>query len=633
MKRLSRLVLLSGFVALVGCGGADPGDVQAQATNADDVPTGTIDASEEPLVLAETDGGVPTVLYGNFRNLSTSEATRESFAASLEQAALTLRVPAGELEFLRAERDELGYSHARYAQTHNGLEVIGGDVRLHADSSGRVFALNGSVALSSVRPDEAQVDADTAGWVAGEEARLGLSLTVTATPRLVYLVTDDAEGSRLAWEVVVEGESNEGPVLDFAYVDALSSSLLATHPKIHFAQKREVYTAKNGSSLPGTKMRAEGDPATTNVDVEAAYDNLGFVYSFFNSSFGLDSYDGKGATMKATVNYGRNYNNAFWNGRQMVFGDGDGDILGPLARSIDVTAHEMTHAVTEYSSNLVYSGESGGLNEAMSDIFGNTVEAWARGDALGFVVDERTWLVGEDVWTPSTPGDALRYMDDPTKDGDSLDDFKMYRSGVDVHYSSGIANLAYKLLVTGGKHPRGKTSVEVPALGIEKAAAIFYRANSKYMNSRSNFQAARVATAQAATDLFDADAVAAVHKAWDAVNVPGSPGGGGTSSDTLIDDKEITGISGERRSATYFKIEVPSGATSLEVVTSGGSGNADLYIRYNKKPSSTWWGYDKKSTGDANNERVSVSSPKTGTYWVMVRGADAYSNLSIVARY
>lgn len=218
----------------------------------------------------------------------------------------------------------------------------------------------------------------------------------------------------------------------------------------------------------------------------------------------------------------------------MVYGDGDGVVFSPLAGDLDVIAHELTHGVTDYTSDLIYSSDSGALNEGLSDIFGASVEAWIEG---GISAD--TWKLGEDVYTPGTPNDALRYMDDPTLDGYSTDYYpeRLYagwkrrrcnnnNDQCGVHGNSGIANLAYVLLVEGGTHPRGVTTNVVPGLGIETAEKIFYEANRTYFTSGMDFPDAGAATMQAATDFFSQLEVDAVEEAWCAVGVLTSCGGG-----------------------------------------------------------------------------------------------------------
>ena len=207
----------------------------------------------------------------------------------------------------------------------------------------------------------------------------------------------------------------------------------------------------------------------------------------------------------------------------MVYGDGNAaQGCFPLARSVDVTAHELTHAVTENESGLIYSGESGGLNEAMSDIFGAFTEAWVDGGRTGaLAVSAATWTIGEDVLPP-----ALRWMNDPAKDGASRDFWTTGAGNVDVHYSSGIANLAFYLLSQGGPHPRGKSTVVVTGIGMEKAIRLFYALNVNYLTPSSNFLAAANASMTAATELGFTEAERkSVADAWRAVGVlpPGGP--------------------------------------------------------------------------------------------------------------
>lgn len=223
------------------------------------------------------------------------------------------------------------------------------------------------------------------------------------------------------------------------------------------------------------------------------------------------------STISQTVHYSTKYNNAFWNGSQMVYGDGDGTTFIALSKALDVVAHELTHAVTQYEANLTYKNESGALNEAMSDVFAAATEAYKDGG-----VNTDTWKIGEDVYTPGTAGDALRYMNDPAKGGD-YDYYPTRYVGTSdnggVHWNSGIANLAFKLLTTGGSHPRSKTSVSVTGIGIAKAEKIYYRALTVYLTSSSNFRHARALTLRAASDLYGSSstAYASTGKSWDAV--------------------------------------------------------------------------------------------------------------------
>lgn len=224
--------------------------------------------------------------------------------------------------------------------------------------------------------------------------------------------------------------------------------------------------------------------------------------------------DSKGTLSK--VHYGKNYNNAYWSDscKCMTYGDGDGTTFSSFV-ALDVVGHEMTHGVTTAVAGLIYSQESGGLNEAMSDIFGAMMEYYSSTHGAAKTPN---YLIGEDIYTPGTPGDALRYMADPTQDGVSIDTYLDYYNGLDVHYSSGIANNAFYLLAEGGTHRLGGV---VTGIGREKADQIFFRALDVYMVPSENFSQARSHTIQAATDLYGASSqeVASVKQAWNAVAV------------------------------------------------------------------------------------------------------------------
>ncbi|MCB1054384.1 MAG: M4 family metallopeptidase [Acidobacteria bacterium] len=528
----------------------------------------------------------------------------------------------------RVEHDDLGKVHVRMQETINGLQVVGGDMIVHADAtSGDIYGVSGRFVSDSKLPRRAKIEAT----VALKEAIGALGIkeySFLSDAELTYVVGETGK-TYLAWAARVSYTSDQGPEIDVVFADARSGILVARHPEIHRALNRKTYTANHGTSLPGTLLFNEGG-SSSDAAANAAYTNAGYTYNFYSSVFGRDSYNGSGAQIISTVHYSSNYNNAYWNSSQMVYGDGDGSVFSYLSGALDVVAHELTHAVTEYSANLVYQNESGALNESMSDIMGCSAEAWVDGG-----VSANTWKLGEDVYTPGTSGDALRYMNDPAADGGSRDYYPDRYTGTSdnggVHSNSGISNLAFYLLSQGGTHPRGKTSVNVPAIGITKARAIFYRALTVYMTSSTNFQGARNATASAATDLYGSTEVAAVQAAWDAVGVPGGGGGGGGGTTALTNGVPVTGISGSSGSETFFSIAVPSGASNLVISISGGSGDADLYTRFGSQP--TTGSYLCRPYLSGNNETCTVASPSTGTYYIMLRGYSAYSGVTLVASY
>jgi Zn-dependent metalloprotease len=257
------------------------------------------------------------------------------------------------------------------------------------------------------------------------------------------------------------------------------------------------------------------DPSRNAAAVDAQY-GASLTYDFYKNILGRDSIDGAGEKLLNNVHINRNYVNAFWDGTQMNYGDGNGRDAGPLT-GIDIAGHEITHGLTERTAGLQYRGESGGINESMSDIMGKGVE-WMASQQNPNV--KFTWGVGESVWTPGTEGDALRYMDDPTKDDYSVDNYKNYPNNTEVHGSSGIMNNAFVLLVQGGTNRTSGIQVD-SSVGMEDALKIYGRALTTYMTPTTTFAQARQATIQAATDLFGADSVQVqkVKESWTAVGV------------------------------------------------------------------------------------------------------------------
>jgi vibriolysin len=448
-----------------------------------------------------------------------SRATGEDVRGVLSDVASALRLRGEDLVFRKQNEDEQGHRHLRFQQFYRGLPVIGSGLVLHVDPQGVVYAVNGNAHGGITVSTQGSIPPETAIQVAIRGSRAEPA-AVEGPVEQVLLRPEEDEALHLAWQVTVKGQRAGMPSNDRVYVDANDGELLAVHPRVHSARTRRIHNGNHTTRLPGTLVRTEGGAPHPDPVVNTNFNHLGTVYDCYAQLFGRDSIDNAGAALISTVHYSNNYVNAFWDGTQMVYGDGDGVNASNLANSLDVTAHELTHAVTENESDLIYSGESGGLNESMSDIFGAVCQWYGDGK----VVSDSTWRIGDDVWTPSIPNDALRYMANPSQDGDSLDCYYDYSSGVDVHYSSGIANLAFYLLSQGGRHPHRKTPTVVAGIGIEKAARIFYKANTDLLLPSSNFEAAKVATEQAAAALgYDAATQASVRNAWKAVCVGAEP--------------------------------------------------------------------------------------------------------------
>jgi vibriolysin len=591
---------------------------------------------EEPRhlrVMRATDEGVPEFVTGQLGKLARGNVSAAAKTFLEGQRSLLRATGAEGFEPIGEYSDGLGQTHVRLQQRLNGLPVFGAEYIVHADAEGNVIAMNGRFAPDRDLPRFAKID----GWSAIERAaeQAGIAdATYTAWPRLTYVVNERGN-AYLAWTATASYVSGNGEEVDQIFADALSGDLVLRAPKIHRARSRQTYNGNNTTSLPGTLVLSETTGSTSDAVISTAHAHAATSYDYYKNVHNRDSFNNAGATIKTTVHHQVGYNNAFWNGTQLVYGDGDGSTFTYLGNALDVGAHELTHGVTTYSADLVYANESGALNEGTSDIMAAAVEAWKDGAVTG-----DTWKVGEDVYTPGTAGDALRSMADPALTGDS--DYYPTRytgtaDGGGVHTNSGIANLAFKLMVTGGTHPRGKTTVSVPALSatamtsIDMAAKIWYRALTVYMNSTTNFLGARTASAQAATDLYGATAAAAVHKAWDAVGVPGTPGGGGGTTTVLTNGVAVTGIGASTGAWKHYKISVPAGQSSLAIAMSGGTGDGDMYVKRGAQPTSTVYDYRPYLSG--NNESVNVTNPVAGDWFISIYAYSTYSGVSLKATH
>lgn len=287
---------------------------------------------------------------------------------------------------------------------------------------------------------------------------------------------------------------------------------------------RNVYDAKNGSQLPGLLVRKEGDPPSADVAVNEAYDGSGVTYDLFKDVYGRNSIDGNGMALNSTVHYQTGYDNAFWDGKQMVYGDGDED-LPPAQRlfnrftaALDVIGHELTHGVTQYEANLVYSFQPGALNESMSDVFGSLVKQRLRGQTAS----QADWIIGEGLFTSNVNGVGIRSMkapgtayDDPALGKDPQpahmrDYVNTAQDNGGVHINSGIPNRAFYI-----------ASVELGGFAWEKTGAIWYKTLADKLNQNSNFQQAANLTYETAGELFGQNSLEqiAVKKGWEEVGI------------------------------------------------------------------------------------------------------------------
>ena len=462
--------------------------------------------------------------------------------------------------------DDSGDQHVRFDRSHRGLPVIGGDFVVHMDNRGGIKHVS--------MTQRAKLNVDTTARVSEENAvqyarsLFGGVVQGTITSRLVvHARTDNA---RLAHEVVVTGDMADGSPSEMHYfIDANTSQVIDKWDGIETAASAGtgksltlgVVALTTDSQTSGYAMRdpSRGNHYVTNLanktagtgtlltDADNVWGNstttdtataaVDVLYGQnatwdFYKSLGRNGIDNAGRAGFSKVHYGRNYVNAFWSDTCfcMTYGDGDGVTYLPLV-AIDVAGHEMTHGVTANTAKLVYSGESGGLNEAISDMMGTAIEYYANKPS-----SKPNYLIGERIFKASYQNPdatkALRYMFKPSLDGSSPDCYVSTIGSLDVHYSSGVANHFFYLMNEGAVVPGNFPSLTPASLvcngntaltgiGRDKGAKIIYRALSVYMTSNTNYAGARVATLNAAADLYGATSLErnAVAAAWSAVGV------------------------------------------------------------------------------------------------------------------
>jgi len=282
--------------------------------------------------------------------------------------------------------------------------------------------------------------------------------------------------------------------------------------------RRTIYDEQNGEQLPGNLVRGEGDPASPDVAVNEAYDYSGTTYNFYKAIFSRNSVDDRGLRLDSSVHYSTQYDNAFWDGQQMIYGDGDSQLFNRFTISLDVIGHELTHGVTQYTAALQYNGQSGALNESMSDVFGTMVKQWS----LNQTVDQADWLIGAGLLTAQVKGVALRSMKDP---GSAYNDQVLgkdpqpknmadYVNTADdnggVHINSGIPNYAFYLAASA-----------IGGQSWVKTGKIWYEALTKRLTPTADFQAAADGTVSTAGDLFGPGSAeqTAVSDAWKKVGI------------------------------------------------------------------------------------------------------------------
>ncbi|MBK3646011.1 M4 family metallopeptidase [Streptomyces sp. MBT33] len=499
-----------------------------------------------------------------------SAATRVSLIkkAQADVAETAQKIGLGAKEKLVVKdvvKDADGTTHTRYERTYAGLPVLGGDLVVHTSKAGKTEgvtrAVKAAIKVASLKAQVSPVKAEkqavsaakTLGstksaadgarkviWAGSGKPVLAYETIVgglqdDGTPNQLHVITDAATGKKLFEYQGIENATGTGKTL-YSGTVSLTTTLSGSTYQLYDTTRggHKTYNLKHSSSSGTGTLFTDADnvwgtgaASSSTTDQTAAADaayGAQETWDFYKATFGRSGIKNNGVGAYSRVHYGSSYVNAFWDDSCfcMTYGDGSGN-THPLT-SLDVAGHEMSHGVTSNTAGLNYSGESGGLNEATSDIFGTGVEFYANNAS-----DVGDYLIGEKI-DINGDGSPLRYMDKPSKDGGSADYWSSSVGNLDVHYSSGVANHFFYLLSEGSgsktingvsyNSPTSNGST-VTGIGRAKALQIWYKALTTYFTSTTNYKSARTGTLSAAAALYGSGSTEynAVAAAWSAVNV------------------------------------------------------------------------------------------------------------------
>ncbi|KFZ36807.1 hemagglutinin [Shewanella mangrovi] len=585
----------------------------------------------------------PVTHAASMVHLTPGSAKAKSLVPAVSPAAM---LGVGKAHSFKGKQVKVGKKlKARLHQYYQGVQVYGVSVAADVSAMGVYSKMSGTY-LQGLESDLPSVTPQLDKASAIKNAMKSQQLTATerssaklyiwqdketGQAHLAYLVDMFVSAPKVSRPFVVI-DANTGAVLKSW--EQLTYSQLATGPGGNLKTGEYFYGTDYGDLIVSDSCQMDNDNVTT-LDMNNRTNGSGSVvqfscpnspenyvngaYSAENDAhyFGgviFDMYSDWFNTSPLTfklqmrVHYGRNYENAFWDGTGMTFGDGASTFY-PLV-SLDVSSHEVSHGFTEQNSALTYDGQSGGINEAFSDMAGEAAEFYMKGS--------NDWMVGAEIFKGSG---ALRYMDQPSLDGTSIDSANDYYAGLDVHYSSGVFNRAFYLLATTN------------GWDTRKAFEVFVKANQLYWNADSGFDDAACGAAQAAGDLNYS--VSDVESAFALVDVdatcsptePETP----PTTDVLVNGTPVTNISGATGSEQFWSFDVPAGVSRLTIATSGGSGDADLYVKFGSEPSTT--SYDCRPYRSGNNESCSFRRPASGTYYIMLKGYSSFAGVSLSGSY
>ena len=537
-----------------------------------------------------------------------------------------------------------GDTKVRFQQTYQGIPVFGHSIAATRSAMGALSNVSGQFADLDGQfiSTKAAINKDEALSKILPANTKGKKIEIENKKQELFILLEDG-APRLAYRVSAFFHDKNGPTRPQAWVDANTGELISQIENLQFASATGPGgNAKTGQYNYGTDFGAldvswNGSSSTMNnsnvktvnlngatsgstafsfsgtnntfKQINGAYSPLndahyfgGVVFDMYNSWIGIPPLTFQ-LTMR--VHYSNNYENAFWNGSAMTFGDGQSTFY-PLV-SLDVSAHEVAHGFTEQNSGLVYANQSGGMNEAYSDMAGEAAENFMRGS--------NDWQVGADIFKGNG---ALRYMNNPPLDNRSIGHADDYTSGMDVHHSSGVFNKAFYLLAN------------TSGWSVQSAFQVMTQANRFHWTANSTFDAGACGVENAADDLSmnKADVTAAFAAVGVACN-SGGGGGGGTGSYDV--GGQLDNLSVSRNAWLRYTWNIPAGNSLLVLETTGGSGDADLYVRYGSQPTTS--AYDCRPYLNGNNETCSFNNPAGGTWHIGIRGYSSASGFSLIYGY
>jgi Zn-dependent metalloprotease len=573
----------------------------------------------------------------------TSLASRGTPDLVNRRHALFLALGADSTLLMRTVQKDPGIHNYRYEQAWRGIPVFGQGLAVSEDDKGNVRSLFGTQ-ISGLERDIASTTpklSRAAALIAGKQASIGRSaisrITRNESSNLVVFLDDSGRG-RLAYAVSFFADAAGGghPTRPMVIVDAQTGAVIQQWENL---QHTLVGTGPGGNAKTGQYEYGSGGrpfldvkvsgttctmnsgnvrtvdlanannntsttpfsytcPRNTTRPANGAYAPMNDAHHFGRVIFGMySSYLGMmrpfNYQLVMKVHYGTNYQNAFWDGSAMTFGDG-ANTFYPLV-SLDVSSHEISHGFTENRSGLLYFGQSGGMNEAYSDMAGEAAEFYDRGS--------NDWLVGAEIFKAAG---ALRYMCTPTLDGGSIDNANNYTASMDVHYSSGVYNKAFCSLA------------QTPGWGVVKAFKVFGRANRDYWTASSTFNQGACGVETAAQDLgfTKADVTAAFAGVGVACPAVGNPNDGSmmlpaVGAGLWSPSYTVTAAAGKR----------------LTITISGGTGDADLYVRAGSDP--TLATYNCRPYKLGNNEVCTFKPAAATTYFIKVNAYEAFSGVTL----